>query len=280
MSHLILGSSGQIGSALTKYLKARDQIVDEFDIERNSLEDLRIINNNLLIEKLEKATFVYFLAFDVGGSNYLKNYQHSFDFLSNNIKLMNNTFDYLKKLQTPFIFASSQMSNMTHSSYGILKSIGETYTRSLNGLIVKFWNVYGLEHNAKKFYVITDFINMALKEKKIKMQTDGSEKRQFLHADDCSECLLKLSKIYHDIQRDKNLHITSFKWNSIYEIALTISNIIDREIKIIPSKVLDSVQAGYLNEPDPYILNFWKPKISLEDGLKLILKEMKGNTNF
>ena len=43
------------------------------------------------------------------------------------------------------------MSNMTHSPYGILKSIGETYTRALKGLIVKFWNVYGSNMILKNF---------------------------------------------------------------------------------------------------------------------------------
>lgn len=277
MTSLILGSKGQIGSALSKFLKMNGEEVIEFDIERSPSEDLRIADNQLLKNYIAKANFVYFLAFDVGGSNYLKTYQHSYEFLSNNIKIMEYTFAELKNKQTPFIFASSQMSNMTHSPYGILKLIGETYTRALNGLIVKFWNVYGVEHDPKKFHVITDFINMASTDKEIKMQTDGSEKRQFLHADDCSECLLKLSKIYQDITPEKNLHITSFEWNSIYEVAMTVSNIMDKEIKIIPSKVSDSVQAGYLNEPDPYILNFWKPKINLEEGIRKVIDELHSN---
>ena len=63
---------------------------------------------------------------------------------------MNFTFDSLKKYNTPFIFASSQMSNMNDSSYGILKRIGEKYTKCLNGKIVKFWNVYGIQKNSIK----------------------------------------------------------------------------------------------------------------------------------
>ena len=98
--------------------------VIEFDIERIPSEDLRIADNQLLKSCIAKANFVFFLAFDVGGSNYLKTYQHSFDFLSNNIKIMNNTFDYLRRSGIPFIFASSQMSNMSHSPYGILKATG------------------------------------------------------------------------------------------------------------------------------------------------------------
>ena len=87
--------------------------------------------------------------------------------------------------------------------------------------------------------------------------------------------MLKLSKIYNDIHRDKNLHITSYKWNSIYEVALIVSKIIGKEIKITPSEVSDTVQAGYLNEPDPYILNFWKPKIDLEEGIGKVIDELR-----
>ena len=50
------------------------------------------------------------------------------------------------------------MSNMTFSPYGILKNLGELYAKSLSGLIVKFWNVYGIEKNIEKAHVITDFI--------------------------------------------------------------------------------------------------------------------------
>ena len=56
---------------------------------------------------------------------------------------MAQTFGFLEKYKKPFVFASSQMSNMSYSPYGVLKRVGELYTRSLKGLTVKFWNVYG-----------------------------------------------------------------------------------------------------------------------------------------
>ena len=62
---------------------------------------------------------------------------------------MSNTFNLLKKYNKKFIFASSQMSNMDFSSYGVLKKIGEDITKSLNCLYVKFWNVYGIEKYRK-----------------------------------------------------------------------------------------------------------------------------------
>jgi nucleoside-diphosphate-sugar epimerase len=273
MKQLILGSAGQIGAALTKYYQNRGDEVLGFDIESNLNEDLRVANNSLLLEKMEKADFVHFLAFDVGGSRYLKTYQHTHEFLSNNARLMDATFAMLKETGKPFTFASSQMSNMSYSPYGVLKALGESYTRALGGIVVKFWNVYGIEHDLNKSHVITDFIKSAREKKCIDMMTDGTELRQFLHADDCSECLDILSKRYLDVPRDMNLHITSFQWHTILDVAKIIADLYPNTI-VNPAKNIDLVQRDARNEPDDSVLKFWRPKIDLEEGISLINQGM------
>ena len=127
MKVLVLGSSGQVGFSLTKYLRNKNYEVIEFDIVNNEEQDLRIYNNKLLEQTIQSSDFVVFLAFDVGGSRYLEKYQNTFDFVNNNNLIMQNTFSLLKKYSKKFIFASSQMSNMSHSSYGVLKNIGAKY---------------------------------------------------------------------------------------------------------------------------------------------------------
>lgn len=266
MKHLILGSSGQIGYHLSKILKKNNQEIITFDIVESLDQDLRIHNNLLLEQKIKECDFVHFLAFDIGGSLYMKKYQDSFDFISNNIKIMNNVFDSLRKYNKPFIFASSQMSNMSYSTYGILKAIGEKYTISLNGVVVKFWNVYGYEKDEEKSHVITDFIKMAKNNNTINMRTNGNESRQFLYGDDCAECLYILSQNYNTIDRNKPLHITSFEWVTILDIAKMIQNIIPCQIN--PSTEHDSVQLDKKNEPHPYILEFWTPRTPLTEGIK------------
>jgi len=269
MKYLVLGSAGQIGFELCKFLKNKGEEVIEFDIVSSPSEDLR--EDNILDSILPEVDFVMFLAFDVGGSRYLKKYQHTYEFIENNTKLTLYTFESLKKFNKPFIFASSQMANMSYSPYGVCKSLGEVYSKILNGLTVKFWNVYGPEHDLEKSHVITDFIIKA-KDGKITMMTDGTEQRQFLHAEDCSNALYILSKKYNEIDRDKNLHITSFEWNSILEVAKIISEEIPCEIE--PSKEIDTVQLDKRNEPDPYILNFWKPEITLKSGINKVIKSL------
>ena len=64
----------------------------EFDIAKHHGHDLTQIPNHNLEREVEKADFVFFLAFDVGGSRYLKKYQHTFQFIDNNARLMANTF--------------------------------------------------------------------------------------------------------------------------------------------------------------------------------------------
>ena len=85
---LILGSEGQIGRALKNYLTEKYTVL-ECDIVNSPLEDLR--KKNQKIDKLIKASdFVFFLAFDVGGSRYLNKNQKKFNFIENNILIMYN----------------------------------------------------------------------------------------------------------------------------------------------------------------------------------------------
>jgi nucleoside-diphosphate-sugar epimerase len=274
MKYLILGSAGQIGLELCQFLKKEGHEVLTFDVEDDQIQDLRI--KGMVDSRVSESDFVMFLAFDVGGSRYLKKYQHTYDFIDNNARLMVHTFQALKSYRKPFIFASSQMSNMSYSPYGVAKALGESYTRALNGIIVKFWNVYGPEHNLEKSHVITDFILKAKDYGHIPMMTDGTEERQFLHAEDCSNALMILSQKYNEVDRDKELHITNFEWNTILDVA----NIIREEIpcKITPSTETDTVQLNKRNEPDPYILNYWKPTISLKEGIKKIITQIQNGT--
>tara|TARA_B110000196_G_scaffold240296_1_gene208735 strand:- start:537 stop:1355 length:819 start_codon:yes stop_codon:yes gene_type:complete len=265
MTHLILGSEGQIGSHLKHFLKQKDYTVLEFDILNEPYQDLRLHSNPLLEQYIKDADIVHFLAFDVGGAKYLEKYQDSYKFITNNIKIMDNVFNLLKKYNKPFFFASSQMAEMSHSTYGVLKSLGERLTKSLGGLVVKFWNVYGYEKDEEKSHVITDFIKMAKHKEEINMRTNGKESRQFLYAEDACECLWLLSLQYPIISRTENLHITSFKWSTINEVADIIN---DHSICMInPSDREDQTQMNAMNPPDEYILKYWEPTTSLKEGI-------------
>ena len=271
MKYLILGSSGQIGSHLVSYIRSQGDEVVEYDIVRDEKEDLRIHNNKTLLDfHISQSDFVFFLAFDVGGARYLEKYQNSYQFIDNNIKIMSNTFDLLKKHSKPFIFTSSQMSDMGHSTYGLCKALGERFTNCLEGLNVRLWNVYGNENDLEKSHVITDFINKAKKNSNIDMLTNGQEERQFLYADDCSECLHILSKEYDSLDKNEKYHITSFEWTSIEEVAKIVCSKFEGTTYTRSEKE-DMVLQGWKTEPDKHILKYWKPKTSLTQGISQLV---------
>tara|TARA_Y100000996_G_scaffold302097_1_gene239543 strand:- start:254 stop:1102 length:849 start_codon:yes stop_codon:yes gene_type:complete len=276
----ILGSSGQIGAYLTEYLRNKGHDVAEFDKSNASWQDMTTIPNSALRSVISQSDFVFFLAFDVGGSHYLKKYQHTFKFIDNNARMLAGAFEYLNEYKTPFIFASSQMSNMSYSPYGVMKRVGELYTKSLNGLIVKFWNVYGIEKDMEKAHVITDFIVKGFETGNIDMMTDGTEEREFLYAEDCCQALETIMEKYSDFTSSDELHITSGISTSILEIARHIQLLfkeIGKEVDVSPSPSKDEVQKDARNVPDPYIRKWWEPKTSIIDGIKKVFTEMKKN---
>ena len=280
MNVAVLGSSGQIGAYLTDYLREKGHSVREFDIVNGHHEDMTHIPNPFLRNVIMDSDFIFFLAFDVGGSHYLKKYQHTFKFIDNNTRMMANVFGHLKDYKKPFVFASSQMSNMSYSPYGVMKRVGELYTKSLNGLIVKFWNVYGIEKDMEKAHVITDFIHKGFESGVINMMTDGTEAREFLYAEDCCEALEKIMEEYSNLSSDDELHITTGVYTSILEIAQEIRklfNDIGKEVEVIPSEKKDEVQKDARNEPDSFIRKIWQPKTSVKDGLKKVFEVMKND---
>jgi nucleoside-diphosphate-sugar epimerase len=119
-----------------------------------------------------------------------------------------------------------------------------------------------------KSHVITDFIHTA-KSGKIQMMTDGSEERQFLHTDDCSKALLAWCLNYQNIDRNEYIDITSYEWTSIIDIAKIISNKIPCEI--VPGTKKDSIQLGIKNTPSTYFTKFWKPEISISEGISKLI---------
>ena len=274
----ILGSGGQIGAYLTEYLRKKDYEVLEFDITNGEHQDMTHIPNTYLRNAIMNSDFVFFLAFDVGGSRYLKKYQHTFKFIDNNTRLMANVFGYLEDYCKPFVFASSQMSNMSYSPYGVMKRVGELYTKSLNGLIVKFWNVYGIEKDMEKAHVITDFISKGFENGVIDMMTDGTEAREFLYAEDCCEALETVMGNYDRLTSDDELHITTGSHTTILEIAEIIKRLfsnIGKDVVIQPAESKDEVQKDARNVPDPYIQKFWRSKTSVKEGITKVFEEMK-----
>lgn len=261
MSILVLGSEGVIGKSLCTELIKNGYIVKRWDIKISPHHDLSNFKNlQLLKEAVNESDFVFFLAYDVGGSKYILN--SGITFINNNILIMLNTFNVLDKKK--FIFTSSTMYNMSHV-YGTLKHLGEKYTSKLGGLSVRLWNVYGSEKSSDKSHVIADMIHSYKTKGYIDLMTSGDEKRQFLHSDDCAKALIALMINYHRVlEKESIIDVTNFYWTSIKELAKIICD----DVRVTDVKVSTHDRQ---NEPSKFILNYWKPTISLASGVTSLL---------
>lgn len=270
MKILVLGSEGQIGRPFCEMATNQNHTISKLD--KNISPDYDLCKPSTILEEyIDGADVVLFLAFNVGGSKFLIENDKTFQYISENVKLMANVFEKLQKINKPFLFASSQMANMYHTNYGFLKDLGERYCRAMsNAWICRFWNVYGYEdpHDPRS-HVITDFIHMAKTKKVIEMRTSGREERQFLHTDDCSEALLDWCINHKSYDKSEYIDITSFEWTSILEVARIISKKLNVEIEFGSGQ--DVLQREKKNTPSDYMRKFWSPKISLEEGIHKLI---------
>jgi nucleoside-diphosphate-sugar epimerase len=159
--------------------------------------------------------------------------------------------------------------NLEHS-YGLLKSLGEHFTKSLGGLVVRLYNIYGKEDISDKSHVVPDIINQAKTQNCINLNTNGLEERQFLYVEDCCRGLYVISQNYDELlEQNSIIDLTSFEWISIKEIAQIVSEICNSKINY------SKIEADYNSKCDPnrVILNYWKPSTQLKDGIYKVIVE-------
>lgn len=259
--NLVIGSDGFIGNYLCAYLTEIGEEVVRFDVKRSAEEDGRTATINF--DGIDR---VYLLAWDVGGAKYLYKEDAQLHQLEWNLKLMSNLMPQIGKSGKPFLFISSQLAEEYDTVYGVTKRLGEVWTRLLNGVFIRQWNVYGpIENDSERSHVISDFINQAMTTGEIRMMTTGEEKRQFIYISD-------VCKAWHKALADniKGVHdVTSFEWVKISDVAGIIGKLTGA--KIIPGEKIGSTPITPIKGKIPG----WLPEVELADGLKRMVDDFK-----
>lgn len=261
ITNLVLGSEGFVGKTFSKFLESIGEKVLRFDIERNADEDCRY--SKLPLDKIDR---IYFLAWDVGGAKYLYKTESQFVQLDWNLRILLNIMPQIRCFKIPFLFASSQLAQEYDTVYGSTKRLGEVWTQLLDGVRVRFWNVYGpLEEKTERSHVISDFIYQAFYHKKIKMLTTGEELRQFIHIDDiCRAMHIALSNNLKDVY-----DITSFEWISILDVAKKIAEKLNAEVIVGKEKGKTPITPLVGKIPS------WLPQVDIDTGLSRMIDELK-----
>ena len=296
MSILVLGGTGLVGSAVSreltrksvKHLAVGSKTVDLTD-RKATFEFLRDRKPEIVIDA----------AALTGGIH--ANNSKPVDFLSKNLQIQTNLFDachainvqrllflgssciYQRDCQQPIReeFLMSGILEGTNSAYAIAKIAGVEAIRSYRKQYSRKWisvmptNLYGPHDNfdSKTSHVIPGMINkfnqaINRNQNTVELWGTGSPRREFMHVDDIARAILFLLDNYDE---DMHLNVGTGEDVPISELARIIASFMGFKGSIVwngeypdgtPRKLLDVSRISELG---------WKPKISLEDGLREVI---------
>lgn len=162
--------------------------------------------------------------------------------------------------------------------YAIVKNVGEAFCRSyfqtygLKFTIFRFFNTYGPKQS--KDFVVSKFINAALKNEPITIYGDGTQTRTFCYIDDnVDACIEIFEKGYYE---NDVVNIGNDKETSILELAQKIVMLTNSNSEI---RHLPPLPEGDMSRRKPDITKMRKvlnrPLIDLNEGIKRILQNPK-----
>lgn len=133
MKVMVLGSAGQIGTALCKKLREdRSVTVVKWDIrDKPTMHDLTLgALGHTLYLAMSEVDYVYFLAEDSSHDPMKR--------LDANLRIMINVFQALDATKKPFVFTTFPLSDVPGHFRNLEKAVGEHYTSQHKGDIYKF----------------------------------------------------------------------------------------------------------------------------------------------
>ena len=303
MTIVIAGSTGLVGSAITRALIGRGQSV--IGINRKVVD---LLDRKATFEFISaaKPDLVIDAAAIVGGIGANNNFP--VDFLSKNIQMQSNLMDAAHAANVErFVFLGSSCIyprdcvqpikeeylmtgplEQTNSAYAVAKIAGIELIRSYRKQFNRKWislmptNMYGQNDNfdLESSHVLPALINRFVTatkngDRSVTLWGTGSPKREFLHVDDLATATLLAVEKYDD---GAHLNVGTGEDLPIADLALMISRLSGFSGKIewdsskpdgTPRKVLDVTKMKNLG---------WAPAISLEAGIASTIEWFKDNS--
>lgn len=160
--------------------------------------------------------------------------------------------------------------------YAVVKNVGECFFRSywqeynLPYTIFRFFNTYG--PNQSTDFVVSRFLEAALKNKDISIFGDGSQTRTFTYVEDTVAVCYKIfdeKLLVNDVINIGNNELMSIK--ELAELVIRITGSSSKIIYLPPLKEGDMTRRQPDNSKMREILN--KELITVEEGIKLMMRD-------
>ena len=305
----IAGHKGMVGSAVFRKLKNNSNKIVIADKKK-----LNLLNQKSVLSFFKRNKFdeVYLCAAKVGGIH--ANNTYVADFIYQNLEIQNNLIHsayltrvkklmflgsscvYPKKPRIPIkeeYLLTSELEN-TNEMYAIAKIAGLKMCKAYNSQFktdfraVMPTNLYGQNDNYDSLnsHVLAALIKKIVLAKKQNKKSfivwgTGKPKREFLHVDDLSDATVKImnlsKKKYNKVAGEKFpfINVGSGSDISIKDLAKKISKIVGFKGKMIFDKSKPDGTFRKLMDNTKLRKIKWKPKISLDSGIKKTIEDFK-----
>ncbi len=310
---LITGACGYLGARLSKYLAEKGYDVTAFDSYDPSdyskwtslMEEVIVgdIRDEVTISNLCKKQFdiaIHLISLDHRESESHPNFVSSinvvptWDLLNNFAKNGLEKFIYFSTIHVygnlPKEIITENQLPKPINAYGLTHLLSENICNyfnvkmDMNCINVRLSNSYGspiFKENNCWWLVINDLCRTAYKENKIKLLSDGSPQRDFIHSSDvCKAVEIIFNTKKKDIQNN-TYHISSGKTHTILELAHTVKAVYQKrynqDIQVILPNMIISNNPNTFSESERYVIDNSKLNalgFKLQSGLKNGIKEI------
>ena len=298
----VAGHNGMVGSSILRRLEK-----EKCKILKVEKSEVNLTDQKLTQEWMQdnKPDIVILAAAKVGGIKY--NMLNKSSFLYENLMIQNNIIYaasklnieklvflgssciYPKKTSQPILEEALMQGPLeeTNEGYAIAKIAGLKLCKFINEELNKKFisvmpsNIFGVNDNfdAENSHVLAALLRKIYHakitdSKKIEIWGTGKPRREFLYVDDLADAILFLLRNYNS---SMPINVGTSKDISITELALKISKIMDYKIEINYNTTMPD--GTYLKRLDTNKINKlgWKPKITLEDGIRKTLNYCVNN---
>ena len=316
---LITGACGYLGARLSKYLAEKGYIITVFDsydpsahTQWSSMMDEVIvgdIRDESTISNLADKNFdvaIHLISLDHHKSEDDPNFVSSINVMPTWNLLERLTKSGLEKfiyLSTIHVYGNLPKETITEdyprqpiSTYGLTHLLSENICNYYNDktetdcINVRLSNSYGFpvfKENNCWWLVINDLCKTAIENSEIRLQSDGSPQRDFIHGDDVAEAINVLIKSEKNIDNN-TFHIASGETLTILELAYKVKTVFaqryKKDIKIIlpDNSISEYLDPDSSKDIDRYVISAnrlkdlgFKQELELELGIDKIFNYLK-----
>ena len=318
---LITGACGYLGARVSKFLAEKGHKITAFDSYDPSVHNKwKSLMDKVIVGDIRDETMISNLAdknFDVAiqliSLDHYKS-ENNPNFVSRiNVMPTWNLLDSLTRnglekfiyLSTVHVYGNLPNENITEehhpnpeNAYGLTHLLSENISNYFNNktdtecINVRLSNSYGspvFKENNCWWLVINDLCRSAIEENQIRLKSDGSPQRDFIHGDDVASVIDLLINGKNN-NENNNFRISSGKTFTILELAHKVRSVYNQvynnEIEIIlPDNSISEYQ-DISNNIERYRISNnrineigYLQKVNLESGIKEIFEYLDNNGN-